>query len=88
MTPCVMWCRCVVYLELWLAHACLAVTQEGDEGGAGSLLRVSVACAVLVHELDEAVVVRQLGIGLAQTPASFPTAQTNQQRHGITITHS
>lgn len=56
------------HLELRLPNSSLGVTQEGDECGAQGVLLIVVLGAVGVRQLDQAVIVRQVGVGLAETP--------------------
>lgn len=56
------------HLELRLPNSGLRVTQEGDECRAQGVLLVVVLGAIHVRQLDQAVIVRQVGVGLAETP--------------------
>lgn len=56
------------HLKLRLPKSSLGVTQEGDECGAQGVLLIVVLGAVDVRQLDQAVVVRQVGVGLTETP--------------------
>lgn len=56
------------HLELGPAYSRLVVAEEGDERRPTCVLLVVVLGAVLIGQLDHAVVVGQLGIELPETP--------------------
>lgn len=70
------------HLELRLPDPSLGVTQEGDERGAQGVLLIVVLGAVAVRQLDEAVVIGQVGIGLAETPRPPETDEEKIQGKG------
>lgn len=58
----------IFYLEFGASQSSLRVAQEGDEGGSVGVLCIVVLGAVTVGQLDQAVVVRQTGVLLPETP--------------------
>lgn len=58
------------YLELWASCSSLRVAQEGDEGGSEGVVRIVVLGAFAVGQLDQAVVIGQVGVRLTQTPGA------------------
>lgn len=70
------------YLELRLPNSSLGVTQEGDECGALGVLLIVVLGAIGVRQFNQAVIVRQVGVGLAQTPRPQETDEEKIQGKG------
>lgn len=60
--------RDTVYLEFGISCSSFWVTEERDDRGPESVPIVVVLGAVVVGELDQAVVVRQAGVRLPETP--------------------
>lgn len=57
-----------------MSSSSLRVTEEGDERGPQSVLLVVVLGATAVIQLDQAVIVRQVGVCLTETPSPKVTA--------------
>lgn len=70
----------LAHLELWLPDPSLGVAQEGDERGAQGVLLIVVLGAVAVRQLDQTVVVGQVGVGLAETPRPPGTEEERKRR--------
>lgn len=66
------------YLKLWFSWTSLSVTEEGNVCGTLRVLLVVVLRAVSVGQLDHAIIVRKLGVKLAEIPRACATAEMEQ----------
>lgn len=76
----------VRYLKLWFSWTSLSVTEEGNVCGTLRVPFVVVLRAVSVGQLDHAIIVRKLGVKLAEIPRACATAEMQQKK--VSSTHS